>query len=119
MTCDRRSVTKPEVGIRLVDMDQENWRECVRGGLIRSAHSANFKTGLFGGGDASPYRAIDLDQCDWIAIPLCLQRKKAYSQRPRSVIVSEETKAESSFQNVNLIRCDAMSKTQGTSWPQQ
>jgi hypothetical protein len=34
-------------------------------------------------------RAIDLDQCDWIAIRIVCKRKKAYSQRPRSVIVSE------------------------------
>jgi hypothetical protein len=91
----------------------------VRGGLIRSAHSANFKTGLFGGGGASHYRAIDLDQCDWIAIRFAYKGKKAYSQRPRSVIFSEETKAESPVQNVDLIGYDAMSKTQGTSWPQQ
>jgi hypothetical protein len=39
-------------------------------------------------------RAIDLDQCDWIAIRILYKRKKAYSQRLRRVIVSEETKAE-------------------------
>jgi hypothetical protein len=39
-------------------------------------------------------RAIDLDQCDRIAIRIAYKRKKAYSQRPRSVIMSEETKAE-------------------------
>jgi hypothetical protein len=39
-------------------------------------------------------RAIDLDQCDRIAIRIAYNRKKAYSQRPRSVIMSEETKAE-------------------------
>jgi hypothetical protein len=39
-------------------------------------------------------RAIDMDQCDRIAIRIAYKRKKAYSQRPRSGSVSEETKAE-------------------------
>ena len=49
----------------------------MRGGLIRSAHSANFKTELFGGGDASHYRAIDLDQCDRIAIRIAYKREES------------------------------------------
>jgi hypothetical protein len=63
---------------------------CVRRGLIRSAHSGNFKTGLFDGGDEPFARLI------WInatgsrsALPT-----KVYSQRPRSVIVGEEAKAD-------------------------
>jgi hypothetical protein len=77
--------------------------ECVRRGLIRSAQSANFKTRLFDGGDALTSRAIDLDQCDRIAIRFAYKGKKAYPQRPGNVIVSKETKAESPFQSVNLI----------------
>jgi hypothetical protein len=77
--------------------------ECARRSLTRSAaHGENHQTlkpdCLTAGPrkDASRpliIRAIDLDQCDRIAIRIAYKRK-AYSQRPRSVIVSEETKAE-------------------------
>jgi hypothetical protein len=51
--------------------------------------TANFKTGLFDGGDAFTSRAIDLDQCDRIAIRFAYKGKNAYSERPGSVIVSK------------------------------
>jgi hypothetical protein len=61
---------------------------CVRRGLIRSAHSANFKTGLFDGGDASrptTIRAIDLDQCDRIAFRFAFKKEGKYTRKDRGV----------------------------------
>ena len=62
--------------------------ECVRRGLIRSAHSANVKTGSFDGGDASrplTIRAIDLDQCDGIAIRIAFKQEGKHTRKDRGV----------------------------------
>jgi len=62
--------------------------------MIGDLEQSIFANGM--GKTSSPhYRR--LDQCDRIAIRFACKGKKAYSQRPRSVIVSEETKAESPF----------------------
>ena len=86
----------------------------MRRGLIRSAHSANFKTGLFDGGDASrplTIRAIDLDQCDRIAFRFAFRKERKHTRNDRGVSSSAKKRKRRALSECQFdrLRCNVQS----------